>query len=129
MKTISLLLIVALSVPAFAQCDETAPEGTSCGKPDPSDAPLLFEADGKTLQKGRSIKMEEGTTAPFRGRLLDTQEQVRRERINERNAVELKTLKQGNVIVATPTFIVILVGVVAASAAISVGVVKATEKK
>lgn len=114
MKFLSVVLVVLLAPVARAQ--ET-------------DAPLRFEADGVTLQVGRSVKLAEGAPAPFTGRLTDEQEQVRRARVNTRNEVELAVLKKGNVVVSTPVFITIIVGVVAASAAATAGVLKATEKK
>lgn len=128
MKSLLVAVLVAvLPTTVRAQCDETMPEAGGCGGP--TDAPLVFEADGVTLKKGKSIRIEEGQLAAFAGRLIDPQESVRRERMNTRNEVELKTLKTGNVILSTPAFIAIIVGVVAASAAASVGIVKATEKK
>ena len=115
-----------------AQCDPSDPEHTNCsGNPiDPAtlgpgvDAPLAFEADGVTLKKGKSVRIEFSQPAPFSGQLTDPQESVRRERINVRNEVELKTIKTGNVIIPVPAAVAIVVGCIAAGALATWGISK-----
>jgi hypothetical protein len=98
---------------------------TDAGTP-PTDAPLappaldlVLEADGR-VAPGRSMKIKAGDVAPFNGRLLDEQEQVRRGKINARNEASLNDLKAGNVIIRTPVAIALVLGVAVASAAIAV---------
>jgi hypothetical protein len=80
------------------------------------DGPILFEADGKTAKHGRpTVVLRAGQPAPFPGRLVDAQEQTRREQINERNAAELKDLQQRNMILPTAAFWGILGGVALAA--------------
>lgn len=93
----------------------------------PADAPLVLESDGVTLAKGRSSRLDAGQPAPYAGQLIDDQELVRRAKVNVRNEVELKTIKTGTVIVTVPVFIAIVVGAVAAGAAVTAGVVLATK--
>lgn len=101
MKTFSTLLLLAVAMPVFAQ---------------PADAP--------TVEHGLSVHLDQGQLVPFDGQLIDGQEQVRREKINERNAVELEDLKSsGNVTMTKPIFISIVAGgaVAAIVAAVAIG--------
>lgn len=121
MKTLILMAMIC-------SCTAMAQERTAR----PTDAPLVEPtatvfAPGP-LAPGRSTKLKAGEPAPYPGQLLDEQEQVRRERVNERNAGELTDLKRGNVTISTPVFIAIVAGAIAAGAAVTFGIVKAAEK-
>lgn len=112
MKTISLILVVLMSVPAAAQ--ESNPTTF------PTDAPLAL---------GQSTKLKAGDPAPYSGQLLDEQEQVRRARMNARNEAELLNLKKGNVTISVPVVIAIMAGVLVVGVVSGFGISKATAPK
>lgn len=101
MKPIALLLCVAL--PAFAADP-------------PSDAPKAETcADGPTDLPGVSVCLEQGQPAPFRARALSFPEDMRRERINERNATFYTDVTKGDVVVVSkPAFYALIAGGTAA---------------
>lgn len=94
----------------------------------PADVPLLEPAvfPPGDLPPGKSVTLTEGQPAPFRGQLLDQQEQVRRARVSARNAAELADLKRGNVTLSVPVAIAIVAGCIVAGAAAGFGIAKAT---
>lgn len=112
MKTLSLILAVCLSMPCIAQ----------------EPAPATFAPDAP-LAPGKSVSLQAGEPAPFRGQLLDEQEQVRRARVSARNAAELADLKKGNVTMSVPVAIAIVAGCIVAGAAAGFGIAKATAPK
>lgn len=112
MKTLSLLLVLCLAAPCFAQ----------------EPGPATFAPDAP-LAPGKSVSLQAGDVAPFRGQLLDEQEQVRRARVNARNAAELADLKKGNVTLSVPVAIAIVAGVLVAGAAIGTGITLAAKPK
>jgi hypothetical protein len=107
MKTTALLLLLAM--PSFA----TDP---------PADAPLDLDAPG------RALVLEQGSVTPYRGVLLDEQEDRRRERSRVAALTELEK-GQENVWLPRPAFIALLAGVVATSAALAAGVTAWALKK
>lgn len=99
----------------------------------PADAPLVEPAPAVfppgDLPPGKSAKLATGQPAPFRGQLLDEQEQVRRARVNARNEAELADLKRGNVTISVPVAIAIVAGVLVAGAAAGTAVTLAAKPK
>lgn len=117
MKTLIPFLVLALSMPAFAQDP-------------PADAPLLYEADGTTLAKGRTAKLATGQPAPFPGYIHDNQEDTRTGKIHAREHGENLDLKKSNVILPTAVFWGGLTGavVLAVAGGIAIGVAASKSK-
>lgn len=88
---------------------------------------LAFAAEDAPLAEGRSMLVQAGEIVPFRGVCLDEQEHVRRERINERNAVTLATAER-SWLISPPVVVGIIVASLALGAAVSAGVVLAVRK-
>lgn len=82
-----------------------------------------------SLAPGRSVHLTTGQPAPYPGWLPDAQEHTRREKINEKRDGKLKSYETGNVIVSTPLFITLILGVAGVFAGGAVAITKATEKK
>ena len=97
-------------------------------EPAGTDGPLVLLPNGLPAP-GKSVHLEKGEPAPYPGWLPDAQEHIRREKINEKNAAKLKDYETGNVIISTPAFIGILLGVAAVFAGGAVAITKVTEKK
>ncbi len=90
---------------------------------DPKDAPTR-DLDAP----GRALVIEAGTIAPFDGVLLDSQEDVRRERRAVRAEGTLAKAEADNVMLPKAAFVAIVVGCVVASLAIGAGVTAAVKK-
>lgn len=89
----------------------------------PADAPVLA-----VDAPGRSLILEQGSITPYRGVLLDEQEDKRRERA--RVAAEVTVEKAGEgVLLPKPAFIAIVVGCAAASAAAAAGITYAATRR
>lgn len=80
----------------------------------PTDAPVAVEP------VGRALILEAGSITPYRGVLLDEQEDVRRERARVVAEITVQKASEG-VLLSKPAFIAIVVGCAAASAAIAAG--------
>ena len=85
-------------------------------------------ADAPLDEPGRAIILEQGEFAPYRGVLLDQQEDRRRERSRVRAETKVDIYENGNVILPKGAFVAIVLGAVATAAVISAGVTLAVKK-
>lgn len=78
---------------------------------------------------GRVAELDAGSILPFDATCLDKPQALRAAKIAEHDRTALERAKEGKVLLPTPAFIGIIVGVAVVVAAASAGIVKATEKK
>jgi hypothetical protein len=97
-------------------------------EPLPVDAPTAQVFPPGPLERGRSVTLLPGEPAPYAGRLLDDQEQVRRARLAARDAAELADLRKGNVTMSVPVAVAIVAGGVAVGFAVGFAVGRAAAK-
>lgn len=89
---------------------------------------LAFAAGAPAADAPLSVAVEAGEVVPFKGQCIESNEFIRREGINERNAGELEKA-QKSALVSVPVFVALLAGVAVASVTATVLVMKLSERK